>query len=72
MKRYKARITTIPVYTPPKVVLTPLALLTAPLERAPDTGMELTKELAMLQMPNASISWVASMVLPSAGKVKHV
>lgn len=53
---------------PPNVVLTPLALLTAPRDRAPVTGIEDTNEEAMLQTPRASISWVASIVLPSAGE----
>lgn len=58
-------MTTTEVYTPPKVVLTPLAWFTAPLDNAPETGMELTKDEAMLQIPKANISWVESMDLPS-------
>lgn len=55
-----------PVYIPPKVVCTPLALFTAPLDKAPVTGMELTKEDAMLHSPSANISWVASIDFPLA------
>lgn len=51
---------------PPNVVRTPLALLTAPLDKAPVTGIDVKKDDTMLQAPKANISWVASIVLPSA------
>lgn len=51
---------------PPNVVLTPLALLTAPRERAPVTGIDFTNDETMLHIPKANISCVASMLLPSA------
>lgn len=57
------------VYIPPNVVLTPDALFTAPLERAPDTGTDWTNEDAMLQIPRANISCVASTAFPSAVKL---
>lgn len=51
---------------PPKVVFTPLALLTAPRDKEPVTGIDLAKEDTMLQSPMANISCVASMAFPSA------
>ena len=65
----RARITSAPVNTPPKVVFTPLEELTAVLENEPVTGMELTKDPAKLHMPSAIISWLESTGLPpAAGK----
>jgi len=54
------------VYTPPNVVFTPLALFTAPRDNAPDMGMDPTNDDIKLHAPSASISCVASTVLPSA------
>ena len=51
---------------PPKVVFTPLEWFTAPLDKAPLTGIDPTKDEAMLHRPNASISWVLSTGFPSA------
>lgn len=51
---------------PPNVVLTPLALFTAPLDNAPVTGIDCTNDDAILQAPNANISCVASIVFPLA------
>ena len=53
---------------PPNVVCTPLALLTAPLESAPVTGIEPKHDEATLHKPRANISWVASIVFPFAEK----
>lgn len=54
--------------TPPKVVTTPDALLTAVLVKDPVTGIDLTKEPIMLHVPTANISCVASKVRPPAEK----
>lgn len=51
---------------PPNVVCTPLALLTAPLDSAPDTGIEPANDETRLHSPRANISCVASILLPSA------
>lgn len=56
----------VPVNTPPSGVLTPDALLTAVRVNEPVIGMELKKELKMLDTPRAIISCVASTVLPLA------
>lgn len=63
----RANNTSAPVYSPPAVVATPDAWLTAPRDSAPDTGMESTREEARLHRPRAIISCVASTYLPSAG-----
>ena len=55
---------------PPNGVLTPLALLTAVLEKDPVVGMDWTKDPSILQTPRATISWLASTCLPPAGKGK--
>ena len=47
-------------------VLTPLELLTAVLENDPVVGMDWTKLPRRLQIPRATISWLASTVLPPA------
>lgn len=41
---------------PPNGVFTPLALFTAPRDKAPDMGMDPTKDEIRLQAPKASIS----------------
>lgn len=41
---------------PPNGVFTPLALFTAPRDKAPDIGMEPTNDEIKLEAPNASIS----------------
>lgn len=56
------------MYIPPNVVCTPLALLTAPLDKAPVTGMEPTNDDAILHKPMANISCVASIDFPLAKK----
>ena len=48
-----------PVTQPPKVVLAPLAALTALRPREATTGMEPTKEPTRLHVPRANISWQA-------------
>lgn len=53
---------------PPNCVLTPEALLTAVLVNEPVTGIELKKDPKILQIPNDSISCVASTLLPLAKK----
>ena len=47
-------------------VFTPLELLTAVLEKDPVVGMDWTKLPRRLQIPSATISWLASTVLPPA------
>ena len=47
-------------------VLTPLELLTAVLEKDPVVGMDWTKLPRRLQIPSATISWLASTVFPPA------
>ena len=68
MARANVNNTTAPVHKVPNGVLTPDAELTAHLEKDPAIGMAWTKELMKLQIPNATISWSASMGLPPAGK----
>lgn len=55
-----------PVTMPPSVVRTPLALFTAVRVNDPVVGIDWKKEPHKLHRPSASISWVASMVLPLA------
>ena len=62
----KANKTMRPVNIPPNGVFTFDALFTAVLVNEPAVGIDLTKEPAMLQAPNAIISCVASKVLPLA------
>lgn len=59
--------TRAPVTMPPRVVRTPLALLTAVRVNDPVTGIDCTNEPSRLHIPSASISCVASIVLPLAG-----
>lgn len=58
--------TRMPVTMPPNVVCTPDALLTAVRVNDPVTGIDWKNEPKMLHRPSASISWVASTVLPLA------
>lgn len=55
----------IPVKNPPSGLWTPLASLTADLENDPETGMAEKKDPATLDIPSASISWVASIDCPT-------
>ena len=52
--------------TDPSCVLTPLAELTAVLEKDPVIGYDETREPAMLHIPTAIISCVESTALPRA------
>jgi hypothetical protein len=52
-------------------VLAPLALLTAPLVKAPHVGIEQTHDPNILQTPRVSISWVASNDGPVAEQENH-
>lgn len=58
--------TRTPVTIPPRVVRTPLALLTAVLVNEPVTGIDCTNAPTKLHNPSANISCVASIVLPLA------
>lgn len=54
------------MYKPPRGVFTPLALLTALLDKDPDPGKLWTNELITFDVPIAINSWVASIGLPFA------
>lgn len=69
MSTPKAKITKAPVQSPPMVVLTPDAALTAVLENDPVVGIDETNEPTMLHAPNAIISWLASTGFPPAIKI---
>lgn len=58
----------LPVKAPPRVVSTPLALLTAVLVKEPVVGMDMKNDPSRLHVPSANISWVASTVRPFAIK----
>lgn len=58
------------VYIPPNGVLTPLALLTAALEKEAFIGKELKNEPTILQIPTAAISCEASTTFPCAKIIK--
>ena len=66
IRNARHRMTRAPVYSPPMLVLTPLAQLTAVLENDPVMGIDWTKLAAMLQKPSANISWEASTGFPLA------
>lgn len=66
VRRLRASKMMVPVYSPANGVLIPLAWLTADLVKAPQVGMDLKKDPKMLHKPRATISWVASSILPVA------
>lgn len=66
MRTTRARMTMRPVKTPPAVVFTPLALLTAVREKEPVVGYAWKKLAAKLHNPSAIISWLASTCFPPA------
>lgn len=66
VNRLRASRMIIPVYSPEKGVLTPLAWLTADRVNAPHVGIDLKKAPKKLHSPSANISCVASSIFPVA------
>lgn len=72
VKKLSAKITNVPVNTPPKGVCTPDALFIAVRVNDPVVGIDRKNDPQIFDIPNAIISWVASTLFPFARmKKKH-